>query len=230
MKTMRQLLTILLTACVVLTIPSTTRGQNVTTIVHDTDSVGVQTLMRSDDYNGSGQASYTTINSVVSDIYNGVLFLDLFYKGQTLRTLYITPNDPYAPAQNPPVPIPPAGYYRQYVEMTISCYDATGNIVPLQNIITPSGNCGLGVDFGYNGVKYKLVMRPVLPAPGPVTGLATVTCNAISNGQCVNWTTTPNANSSPANVANLYYYAKGPGKLTYLGQYYNTYRIDVTNP
>lgn len=201
---------------------------HVTTIVHDTDASGAATLMQSDNYNGQGQAAYTTVNNVVSDIYNGVLFLDLY--SQSLRTLFITPNDPYNAAQNPPVPIPPAGYYSQYVELTVHCYDQNLNLVPIQNVVTSSGNCRLGVDFGYSGVKYKLEMGPVLAAPGPVTGLVNVNCNATSGSQCVSWTITPNPNGALANVANLYYWARG-GKLTYIGgQYYNTFRIDVTNP
>lgn len=235
MKTMRPLLTTVLAILVVVSVPggvdashSSGSSYNVTTTVYDTDASGAATLMQSDNYNGQGQASYTTVNNVVSHLYNGVLFLDLY--SQTLRTLYITPNDPYSPAQNPPVPIPPPGYYSQYVEMVVHCYDQNGNIVPLQNVVTSSGNCRLGVDFGYAGVKYKLDMGPVHPAPGPITGFVNVACNAVSNGQCVNWTITPNPNSSPANVANLYYWARG-GKLTYIGgQYYNTFRIQVTNP
>lgn len=31
---------------------------SVTTVVHDYDSTGAQVLLRSDDYNGSGQATY----------------------------------------------------------------------------------------------------------------------------------------------------------------------------
>jgi len=214
--------------CVKAQASSTCRGCiYVTTTAYDTDANGASTLMQSDNYNGAGMATYTTGNGVVSDLYGGVLFLDLY--SQTVRTLYITPNVPYAPAQNPPVPIPPAGYYSQYVELPVHCYDMNNNVVPLQNILTSSGNCRLGVDFGYNGVKYKLDMGPVLAAPGPATGLVNVNCNATSGGQCVNWTITPNPNGALANVANLYYWARG-GKLTFLGQYYNTFRINVTNP
>ncbi len=234
MKRMRQCLNILASLfsiailCPAAQAGSTCRGcVYVTAIVHDTDTTGAAMLLRSDDYNGAGQATYTQGNGVTSDIYGGTYFLDLY--SQTLRTLYITPNDPYAPAQNPPVPIPPPGYYSQYVELPVHCYDASNNLVPLQNIVTSSGNCRLGVDFGYGGVKYKLDMGPLLAAPGPATGLVNVTCNGTSSGQCVNWTITPNPNGSLANVANLYYYARG-GKLTFLGQYYNTFRIDVTNP
>ena len=40
-------------------------GFNVTTIVHDYDSTGAELLMRSDDYNGNGEATYTnTLESV----------------------------------------------------------------------------------------------------------------------------------------------------------------------
>jgi len=204
---------------------------NVTLTVHDTDANGAQVLMRSDDYNGQGQAVYSGVQdpNITADVYNGVLFLDLYR--QTLRTLYLTPNDPYVAAQNPPVPIPPPGYYAQYVELIVHCYDSNLNVVPLQNVTTSSGNCQLGVDFGYGGVKYKFVMGPSLPAPGPTTGLVTVTCNATSGGLCDNWSITPNPQSGNlTNVGNLYYWTRS-GKLTYIGgQYYNTFRITMTNP
>ncbi len=48
----------------------------------------------------------------------------------------------------------------------------------------------------------------------------------------MNCTFAPNmttGSSNPPTVANLYYYARG-GKLTFIGQYYNTFRFDVTNP
>ena len=58
----------------------------------------------------------------------------------------------------------------------------------------------------------------------------TVTSNSVSNNQCVSWTLTPNmapSSTNPPMVANLYYYAKG-GKLTFIGQYYMTFRIDAS--
>jgi hypothetical protein len=70
-----------------------------------------------------------------------------------------------------------------------------------------------------------------VPAP-TTTGLLTVTCNSVSNNQCVNWTFAPNmtpSSTNPPTVANLYYYARG-GKLIFFGQYYMTFRIDVTYP
>lgn len=238
MRTARPLSAALLSLLVILAISGTAfaghssggSSFNVTTTINDTDANGVQTLMRSDDYNGIGQASYSaTLNpNVVSNVSNGVLFFELYR--QTLRTMFITPNDPYSPAQNPPVPIPPPNDYSQYVEVNVHCYDQNLNLVPLENVVTSSGNCRLGVDFGYAGVKYKLEMGPVLAAPGPATGLVNVNCNAVSGTQCISWTITPNPNGGLANVANLYYWARG-GKLTYIGgQYYNTFRINLTNP
>src|SRR5690242_5518462 len=138
MKTMRALLITGLAVLAAVVLPSgvqagrtTGSSYNVTTIVYDTNALGATTLMQSDNYNGQGQASYTAVNNVTSDVYNGVLFLDLYR--QSVRTLFITPNDAYSQAQNPPVPIPPAGYYSQYVELVVHCYDQNLNIVPLEN-------------------------------------------------------------------------------------------------
>lgn len=204
-----------------------TSNINVTTTVHDNDAGGSQLLTRSDDYNGLGQATYSAADYRVSAyISTGRWYLDLY--GQQLRTLYITPND----AINGSQPAgPPPGYYWQNVEAYSGCYDQNGNMVPFWNILTSSNNCSFGVDFTANRIKYKFVMNPYLPAPGPVTGLATVMCNKVSNGQCVNWTIAPNMAASANNVprvANLYQYTKTG--LVFVGQYYNTYRVDVSNP
>jgi len=232
MKTMKQLVAIVLAVLPVVTILNVANAKsggssfNVTTTVHDTDSGNTPTLMKSDDFNSSGQTSYSAkLNpNIVNDVYNGTLFLNLY--SQSLRTLYITPNDAI---NNQQPQAPPPGYYSQYVEMYVTCYDQNGNVVPLQNITSSSGNCRLGVDFGYNGLKYKLDMGPVQPAAGPATGFTNVTCNSLSGSQCINWTITPSLTGQNPTVANLYYYAKG-GKLTFIGQYHNTYRIDVNNP
>ncbi len=53
--------------------------------------------------------------------------------------------------------------------------------------------------------------------------------NSSNVTQCVNWTIAPNTSAPNASVANLYKYAKAGG-LTFVGQYYNTYRVGVTNP
>jgi hypothetical protein len=207
----------------------TTSGSslNATITVYDTDATGARTHIGSDDYNGSGSAVYSNVqdNSLVTYVFNGTLFLNLY--SQSRRTLYINADDPVPGSPSGPAP----GQYWQDVEFYISCYDATGTQVPLQNITASSGNCRVGVDFYSAGEKYKLDMGPVQPATGPATGWAYVQCNSVSGGQCVNWTVTPNIISGAPNptVANLYYYARG-GKLTYLHQYYDTYRIGFTKP
>jgi hypothetical protein len=200
---------------------------NVTTTIHDFDFSGTPFLLRSDDYNGSGQALYSAAldPNLSSTIYCGWWSLRVY--SQSTRTVWITPNDPINSSQPA---APPASYYWQNVEGVSKCYDRNLNLVYYQNILTSSTNCSLNFDFGYNGVKYKLSMSPSLPTPGPATGVVTVTCNNVSAGQCVNWTLTPNLTASADNpaptVANLYYYARG-GKLTFIGRYYNTFRIDV---
>lgn len=139
---------------------------NVTIIVHDTDAAGAQVLLRSDDYNGSGKATYSPSSISTNINYDGRYFLRLY--SQSLRPLYITPNDLIDGSQ--PM-APPPGYYWQYVELVFGCYDQNLNIVPFQNILTSSRNCKMILDFGYNGTEYALVMGPTasLPAPGPAT-------------------------------------------------------------
>jgi hypothetical protein len=209
---------------------------NLTTTVYDFDASGAPLLMRSDDYNGTGQATYTTINGCgnTADLFSGInskgaWHLDLY--NQSTRTLWITPNSPVDGSQPAG---PPAGNYWQSVEAYSQCYDQSGNIVPFQNLTSGSSNCSLGVDFqsatGSNkGTKYKLVMSPYLPGTGPATGLASVACNAVSNGQCVNWTIMPNTAAANANVSDLFYFNQRGG-LVFVGRYYNTFRINASNP
>jgi hypothetical protein len=204
-------------------------GYNVTTVIHDIDSTGAQLLMKSDDYNGSGEATYSPAN-VPSYIFNdGRYFLRLY--SQSIRTVFLTPNEGINSSQPT---APPPGYYWQNLEVAVACYDQNLNLVPFGNIVTSSGNCTMIVDFGYQGTEYKVAMGPKLPAPGPNTGLVTVTCNSVSTGQCVNWTITPNmtaSSSNPPKVANLYRYTGShQTPLALVGQYYHTFRIDATNP
>jgi hypothetical protein len=206
---------------------------SVTVTVHDYDTTGAELLVRSDDHNGQNQAQYNVSDpNTTTNISCGQFRFNLY--SQNIRTLYI---DSTAAINSSQPPGPPPGYDWQNVELASGCYDQNGNQVYLQNILTSSGNCGMILDFNANGTKYKLRMGPGCPScvgiPAPMTyGLLTVTCNSISNSQCVNWTFAPNMTPSSTNlptVANLYYYAKG-GKLTFIGQYFMTFRIGVTNP
>lgn len=207
---------------------------DVTAIVYDTDSTGAGLLLKSDDYNGSSQATYSAaLNPGVGSFLtsDGRFFLDLF--GQSARTLFITPNSPINGSQ--PM-APPPGYYWQNVELAVACHDQSGNQVAFPNIVNPTGNCSMILDFGYNGTKYKLAMGPnvALPASDAGSGLVNVTCNSVVNGSCVKWTLTPSMIASatnPPTVANLFVFTtshKTPYAL--VGQYYQTFRIDVTNP
>jgi hypothetical protein len=203
----------------------TPASTNVTTTVYDFDATGMPFLFRSDDHTGVGQGTYGTGSGVFSGINSaGDWRLELF--NQSVRTLWITPNNPINSSQPTG---PPAGYYWQNVEAYSKCYDQSGNAVPFPSLVNGSDNCSLGVDFNSNGTKYKFVMSPRLPAPGgPATGFASVACNSVINNQCVNWTITPStlvANTS--GIADLFYYNKR-GALVFVGQYYNTFRIDAS--
>jgi hypothetical protein len=241
MRAMGRAGTILVAVAVLINTPGgakagkTSTSVNVTTIVHDYDASGTQLLNRSDDYNGSGEATYSAKDTNVSSFIDaGEWFLDLYGQNtrQTvLRKLYVTPNDVY---NSRAISVPPAGLYWQNIELSGNCWDQNLNRVPFENVVTSSGNCSLGLDFGYKGTVYKLLLSPVRKNPGdPAMGLVTVTCNNVSGNQCVSWTLTPNASAGAPNptVANLYSYTgtvKQP--WVFIGQYYDTFRIDVTNP
>src|SRR5512147_2317984 len=125
----------------------TSTNTNVTTTIHDYASDGItQVLLRSDDYSGTGQATYTSYSSGGSSLSSfitsiGEWLLNLGH--QSTRTVWITPNSPVGsqPAA------PPAGYYWDNTTVRSDCFDQNGNIVPLANIVTSSGNCNLGVNF-----------------------------------------------------------------------------------
>ena len=229
-------------------IPATTQAApapqpiNVTSTIFNTDINGAALLTQSDNYNGIGQASYTTVagtrgagNLVTSQIgTDGKWYLAL--DAQAGRTVYITPN---APVGQQPSTVPPAGSY--VIQKAYSaCRNAAGTIIPYPDLtIDGSGNCSMAINFFYGGVLYKLLMGPVPPDQGatcpsggcPAMGLTKVTCNAVTSSKCVNWTMEPNANAVRYTVANLYSYTGGrSGPWVFIGQYYNTFRINASNP
>jgi len=207
---------------------TTSSNTNVTSNVSDYDLSGAVLLFRSDDYNGLGQATYTSVNSIGSFLdSSGIWHFNLYTQKTGARTVYVTPNDPVGgqPAA------PPAGYYWKNVEITSQCRDANGNTVPFANLVNGSNNCGFMVDFGYNGIVYKLQVGRVLNASDPIPGKASVTCNgANSSNQCVDWTITVGDGTNPV-VANLYSYTGRPqAPWIFIGQYYNSGRVHVSNP
>lgn len=202
---------------------------NVTSTVYDDDTSGALLLFRSDDYNGSNYATYTGGNGIASYIdSNGIWRLDLLGQQMGTRTVYVTPNDPVG--SEPPAP--PARYYWQNVEITSKCTDSSGNIVPFWNLVNGSNHCGFMIDFNYSGIVYKLLIGRVMNAGDPTPGEAGVTCNAVNgSNQCVDWTITAGNSASPV-VANLYSATGGHGAppWVFIGQYYNSARVHVTNP
>jgi len=214
-------------------------SSSVTVTLYDDDSTGLPLLERSDDFNGTNQALYSAVTDpyLTTAISCGRLRFNLYGQSgttQAIRTMYITPNQAIDASQ--PVG-PPPEYVWQNVEFASGCYDQNGNQVYLENVLTSSNHCGMILDFYDNGTKYKLQMGPGcsgcvgVPAP-TTTGFIAVTCNSVSNNQCVSWTFAPSttpSSTNPPTVANLYYYAKG-GKLTFFGQYYMTFRMDATEP
>lgn len=206
----------------------TSSSVNVTTIIHDTDASGALLLFRSDDYNSSNEATYTAVNNAASNIDStGIWHLNLYTQNTGTRTVFVTPNIPVgsAPAA------PPANFYWKNVEITSRCTDSSGNTVPFSSLVNGSSTCGFMVDFNFNGIVYKLLVGRVLNATDPKPSEASVACNAQnSSGQCVNWTITA-GESAPGAIANLYSFTgRRSAPWVFIGQYYNTFRIDVTNP
>lgn len=206
----------------------------VTTTIHNDNAVPNDLLFRSD---GAAEATYLDgggkVKSISSHITAGGGW-QLYIGNQTARRVWLTlshplPGSPAAPA--------PDNYYSDSVEVYSRCWDTTNTEVAYLAI--PAGTsinrCTFGLDFAYNRVKYKLVMGPSIPGvtlDTTGTGWASVSCNSANVGGCNSWSIIPNAIGGGGNfptVANLYQYGRN-GTLSFIGQYYNTYRVDVTNP
>ncbi len=192
--------------------------------IYDADALGNLLLTRSDDYNGTGFATY-------SGQLNSLGGWQLVLNGQKIRTLYLV-------LASQGIAGAPDGYYSSSVETYVRCFDQSGTRVTLQVMSAgaSNGNCTFGQDFSAGRTKYKLAMGPDYDADSP-TGRATVTCNAVSNGSCNNWTVTPNPSTATtftlsdgrvvsAPVANLYVFNNN-GTLTFAGSYHNSYSIRI---
>ena len=199
---------------------------NVVSTIYDFDATNNQLLLRSDDHNATGQASYSVadtdvISYVASDQW------DLNLSNQTLRRVFLTFSSP----ANNSVPAPlPDGYYNARV--LSRCFDNNNNIFSLFQIApgTTNNRCSLRIPkIDFAGTEYLLVMTPDGTEPG--TGWANVTCTAGNSSGCTAWHIEPNIDSVdfPGNVptvAHLYSVAAHNGKLTFIGSYHNTYRAD----
>jgi hypothetical protein len=187
----------------------------VTTTVYDADATGNLLLTRSDDYNGTGVATYATVGKLTSHVSTSGGW-QLYLGSQTARTIYLVLASQGIPA--------PDGKYAADVEVYSGCFDQ--NDAPLAILLmtagASNGNCNFGVDFSSGRTKYKLAMGPTNSG----TGRATVTCNAAANGNCTNWTIAPNPAVANAGVANLYHYANNGG-LIFDGVHQNSYSVTV---
>ncbi len=193
--------------------PST--SVNVTTTVHDNDTLGNSLLTRSDDRSGAGRASYSAASAGVSSVIGSTGAWQLYLGSQKVRTLYLVLG-----SQGIAVP---DGYYFNSVEAFSRCY-AADNTTELSFLSMTASqqytNCSFGVDFKYGQTKYKLAMGPRFSP----SGHAVVTCTRALNGGCLSWTIRPSAND--ADAANLYTYSNN-GSLVFRGVYRNTYSIAI---
>jgi len=198
-----------------------------TSLVYDQDSSANQYLFRSDLYRGLNQTTYTTTGGVTTGV--GLISpygwgLDLY--SQSLRKVWISLNP-----VNGSTPPAPSGYYSEKVEIYSWCFDSAGNHVAYLSIPAGTSNnrCIFSFDFLYGRTTYKLAMGQF---PTPASGWVTVTCHASSSPTgipCTSWTIAPNMIDPNATIANLYIVG-GHNGPQFVGQYYSTFRIDVTTP
>jgi hypothetical protein len=204
---------------------------NVTSTVFDfvTGDSGTPNLTRSDN-SGAGQASYTTENGVISQIFG---FWELGLEGQSARTVFVTLSQPANGSK--PSPIPDGSYSAEVISR---CFDASNNIVNLETIAPGTTNnlCSFRVNLVYENTTYAFVMSPdPADTANAKTGSASVTCSTTSGTTCNSWTIVPyvpctvGSAGCNATVAALYSTARN-GKQTLIGTYFNTYRVLATNP
>jgi len=191
----------------------------VTSTVYDADVSGAFLLIRSDDYNGSGFASYSPVGGVKGGLSSHVSAdgaWQLYLGNQSVRTLHLMLADAGLPFAN--------GFYSSSAEVGSRCFGQAGSSLNIQLLTAGSAfdNCSLIVDFDSGRTTYKLAMGPAFAN----TGRATVTCAAVTGAYCTSWTIAPNDTVTNARVAIL---TPGTGTTSLDGQFYaSSYRITVT--
>jgi len=216
--------------------PTPTPNPNVTSTIFDRttdDSAFVD--LRSDDLNPDLTASSgafgiygtSTVNSVV-DRLEGNNYSDWSLHLEDSPTRWISLS------LNRLTGAGPTGDYTLHGRVISRCFDPTGattNTASFPSITTSNPNCSMHVNFTISGTSYGLIMSPYYAN----TGRAIVSCNALSGGQCVNWSIVPNPtqdsviNPNPM-VANLFSNDPHNGKQTLVGTYSLTYRMGLTRP
>lgn len=203
---------------------------NVTTVVHaydaDCTTTGNLLLTRGDSLPCATYTASGKVKGVASRMNTSGGGWQLYLGNQSARTIWLT-----LASQGAPVP---DGFYYDSVEVFSTCYtvDSSGSLVATGLVAIAPGTsnnmCNFGADFATGGIQYQLRMGPEKPG----TGWATVSCNTLPPATtCNSWTIAPNANAGNGNfptVANLYQSTKSG--MVAIGQYHNTYRVDVTNP
>lgn len=194
---------------------------NVTTTVYNADAFGAL-VTQSDDTTGRGYATYSPIGGVHGSL-TSVVSADgawqLFIGNQTARTLHLMLADAGLAFAN--------SFYYSHVEVASRCYDESGNTRNIQLLGQGASydNCGLILDFAPgtgHSTTYKLAMGPQYAG----TGIAMVTCNAVTGSYCTSWTIVPNDAAPNARVAIL---TAGTGGPSLDGKFYtNSFRIDAT--
>lgn len=208
---------------------------NVTTSIHDDDTAvpASALLTQSDDYVSCGTdtacATYATTGKCPSNCLTSRIFTSgggwqLLLANQTLRTIRLTTSFVSGTY------VPFTGSYYAKVEVYSNCWADSAETTQTGLLVikpgTSNSNCALGLDFELAGIKYKLEMGQTAIDSG-MTGKATVSCTS-TGSTCTSWTIVPNTAAPNPGIANLYQFTtKG---LSFVGQYINTYRIDVTIP
>lgn len=185
---------------------------NVTSTVYDRDNAGSPLITGSDDYNGTGFATYTAVSGVTSQILADGGW-QLYLGSQSVRKLHLL-----LASQGMPIP---DGSYSANVEAYSKCFNQSNVRVSMLAMAagTSNTNCSFGVDFAVGSTKYKLAMSPIYAG----TGRAMVSCTAASGGYCTSWTI---SNAADAHVANLYHFAKN-GSLVLDGVYHGSYSVSL---
>ena len=216
--------------------PSPTPANNTTSTIYD-KSVDDTTFLdlRSDDLNPDltpsagafGTYGNSATNSVL-DRFEGASNSDwsLHLENSSTRWISLTLNRLTGTG--------PTGVYTLHARVISRCFDPTGatqNTMGWPTITASDPNCSMHINFSLSTTDYALIMSPYYDN----TGRATVSCNALSAGQCVDWTIVPNLtadsviNPNPL-VGDLFSFAPHNGKMTLVGTYSLTYRVHLTSP
>jgi hypothetical protein len=119
------------------------------------------------------------------------------------------------------------------MRVIVKCHEAIAGSFPAMKL-NQTLSCPTGIAFTYAGIQYGLIMSsgPNSDIDYAETNNPQVTCTAVNSttNQCVGWTIAPirQAGGSVENIARLRKPVRGG--YANLGDFYLTFRFDVTNP